>query len=133
MEIKNFIKEALLQIVDGVTSANDELKSKGAYIPTRNVVGDSILTTLDRENGTTKTHIKVDFDLAVVLTHADSTKLDGSLKTSGEGKLKIAPFIKIGMGAGAEGSVSNEDKSENQTIHRIKCTIPLSLPEVLNK
>lgn len=104
MEIKDFIKEALLQIVDGVTSANDELKSKGAYIPTRNVVGDSILATLDRENGTTKTHIKVDFDLAVVLTHADSTKLDGSLKTSGEGKLKIAPFIKIGMGAGAEGS-----------------------------
>ena len=82
MEIKDFIKEALLQIVDGVTSANDELKSKGAYIPTRNVVGDSILATLDRENGTTKTHIKVDFDLAVVLTHADSTKLDGSLKTS---------------------------------------------------
>ena len=28
MEIKDFIKEALLQIVDGVTSANSDLKSK---------------------------------------------------------------------------------------------------------
>ena len=133
MEIKDFIKEALLQIVDGVTTANDELKSKGAYIPTNNVAGEGVLVTLDRKKGGTKNHIKVDFDLAVVLSTADSTKVDGSLKTSGEGKLKIAPFIKIGMGAGAEGSVSNEDKNENQTIHRIKCTIPLSLPESLNE
>jgi len=133
MEIKDFIKEALLQIVDGVTSANNELKSKGAYIPTTDVLGDGIFATLNRENGTTKTHIKVDFDLAVVLTQADSTKLDGTLKTAGEGKLRIAPFIKIGAGAGVEGSASNEDRSENQTIHRIQCTIPLSLPEPLNK
>ena len=133
MEIKDFIKEALLQIVDGVTSANSDLKSKGAYIPTTNVVGEGILATLEQEKRRTKTHIKVDFDLAVVLSQVDSTKLDGSLKTSGESKLKIAPFIKIGMGAGAEGSVSNENMSENQSIHRIRCTIPLSLPESLNK
>ena len=133
MEIKDFIKETLLQIVDGVTSANDELKSKGAYIPTNNVVGEGLLATLNQERRGTKNHIKVDFDLAVVLSQVDSTKLDGSLKTSGEGKLKIAPFIKIGMGASSEGSASNENKNENQSIHRIKCTIPLSLPESLNK
>lgn len=133
MEIKDFIKEALLQIVDGVTSANDELKSKGAYIPTNNVAGEGVLITVVQNGKGTKNHIKVDFDLAVVLSMADSKKVDGSIKTSGEGKLKIAPFIKIGMGVGAEGSVSNEDRNENQTIHRIKCTIPLSLPESLNK
>ena len=133
MEIKDFIKETLLQIVDGVTSANDELKSKGAYIPTNNVIGEGLLATVNQKRRETKNHIKVDFDMAVVLSHVDSTKLDGSLKTSGEGKLKIAPFIKIGMGAGTEGSASNENKNENQSIHRIKCTIPLSLPESLNK
>jgi hypothetical protein len=133
MDIKDFIKETLLQIVDGVTSANDELKSKGAYIPTNNVVGEGLLATINQERRGTKNHIKVDFDLAVVLSQVDSTKLDGSLKTSGEGKLKIAPFIKIGMGADTEGSASNENKNENQSIHRIKCTIPLSLPESLNK
>jgi hypothetical protein len=133
MEIKDFIKEALLQIVDGVTSANDELKSKGAYIHTNNVIGEGLLATVNHERRETKNHIKVDFDLAVVLSQVDSTKLDGSLKASGEGKLKIAPFIKIGMGADTEGSASNENKNENQSIHRIKCTIPLSLPESLNK
>ncbi len=133
MEIKDFIKETLLQIVDGVTSANDELKSKGAYIPTNNVIGEGLLATVNQKRRETKNHIKVDFDMAVVLSQVDSTKLDGSLKTSGEGKLKIAPFIKIGMGAGTEGSASNENKNENQSIHRIKCTIPLSLPESLNK
>ena len=97
------------------------------------MVGEGILATVEQEKRRTKTHIKVNFDLAVVLSQTDSTKLDGSLKTSGEGKLKIAPFIKIGMGAGAEGSVSNENTNENQSIHRIKCTIPLSLPESLNK
>ena len=96
MEIKDFIKEALLQIVDGVTSANDELKSKGAYIPTNNLIGEGLLATVNHERRETKNHIKVDFDLAVVLSQVDSTKLDGSLKASGEGKLKIAPFIKIG-------------------------------------
>ena len=128
MDIKDFIKEALLQIVDGVTSANDELKSKGAFIPTQNVAGEGVLVTLDREKGGTKNHIKVDFDLAVVLSQSEMTKLDGSLKTTGEGKLKIAPFIKFGMGADAQGSVTNESQDENQTIHRIKCTITLSLP-----
>ena len=128
MEIKDFIKEALLQIVDGVTSANNELKAKGAYIPTKNVAGEGVLVTINQEKRETKNHIKVDFDLAVVLSQSETTKLDGSLKTSGEGKLKIAPFIKLGMGADAQGSVTNESQDENQTIHRIKCTIPLSLP-----
>lgn len=129
MEIKEFIKEALLQIVDGVTSANNELKNKGAYIPTKNVAGEGVLVTVNHEKRETKNHIKVDFDLAVVLSQSETTKLDGSLKTSGEGKIKIAPFIKMGMGADAQGSVTNESEDENQTIHRIKCTIPLSLPE----
>lgn len=133
MEIKDFIKEALLQIVDGVVSANDNLKSKGAYIPINNVAGEGVLVSITQNGKGTKNHIKVEFDLAVILSVSDSTRVDGSLKTSGEGKLKIAPFIKIGMEAGTEGSVSNKDKNENQTIHRIKCTIPLSLPESLNK
>lgn len=129
MEIKEFIKETLLQIVDGVTSANNELKNKGAYIPTKNVAGEGVLVTVNQEKRETKNHIKVDFDLAVVLSQSETTKLDGSLKTSGEGKIKIAPFIKMGMGADAQGSVTNESEDGNQTIHRIKCTIPLSLPE----
>lgn len=34
MDIKDFIKESLLQIVDGITEANTALEAKGASIPT---------------------------------------------------------------------------------------------------
>lgn len=33
MDIKDFIKESLLQIVDGITEANTALEAKGAFIP----------------------------------------------------------------------------------------------------
>ena len=38
MEIKDFIKEALLQIVDGVSTANEALQDKGASIPTKGLM-----------------------------------------------------------------------------------------------
>ena len=134
MEIKDFIKEALLQIVDGVSNANNELKSKGAYIPTTNIAGDDVLATLEQEKHRTKNHIKVDFDIAVALTQEETTKVEGSIKASGEGKLNIVPLLsKVGMGINTHGAASWESKDDGQTIHRIKCTIPLSLPEFLNK
>ena len=135
MEIKDFIKEALLQIVDGVSSANGELKTRGAYIPTKNVVGEGLLATLIKDGkGTTKNHIKVDFDIAVALTQEESTKLEGSIKTSGEGKLSIVPLLsKVGLGIDANGAASRETKDDGQTIHRIRCTIPLSLPDSPNE
>ena len=39
MEIKDFIKDALEQIVDGVQQAYSTLASKGAFVPTENVAG----------------------------------------------------------------------------------------------
>jgi len=33
MDIKDFIKESLLQIVEGIKETNEALKDKGAYIP----------------------------------------------------------------------------------------------------
>ena len=43
MEIKDFIKEALLQIVDGVSTANEALQDKGAFIPTKGLIGEGVL------------------------------------------------------------------------------------------
>jgi hypothetical protein len=98
MEIKDFIKEALLQIVDGVTSANNELKSKGAYIPTTNVAGEGVLVSVLEDKKGTKNHVKVEFDIAVALTQEESTKIEGSIKTSGEGKLNIVPLLSSSKG-----------------------------------
>ena len=134
MEIKDFIKETLLQIVDGVTLANDELKAKGAYIPTTNVASNDFMGTFEEEKKRTKNHIRVDFDIAVALTQEETTKIEGSIKASGEAKLNIVPWLsKVGLGANTNGAASKETKDGGQTVHRIKCTIPLSLPESLNK
>ena len=101
MEIKDFIKEALLQIVDGVSTANEALQDKGAFIPTKGLIGEGVLFRVE-EGHTTKHCIKVDFDIAVALTQEESTKLEGSIRTSGEGKLNIVPLLsKVGLGVNA--------------------------------
>jgi len=46
MEIKDFIKEALLQIVDGVSTANEALQEKGASISTKGLIGEGELKPL---------------------------------------------------------------------------------------
>lgn len=133
MEIKDFIKEALLQIVDGVSTANEALQDKGASIPTKGLIGEGVLFRVEEDN-TTKHCIKVDFDIAVALTQEESTKLEGSIRTSGEGKLNIVPLLsKVGLDVNANGAASRETKDDEQTIHRIRCTIPLSLPDSLNE
>ena len=133
MEIKDFIKEALLQIVDGVSTTNEALQDKGASIPTKGLIGEGVLFRVEEDN-TTKHCIKVDFDIAVALTQEESTKLEGSIRTSGEGKLNIVPLLsKVGLGVNANGAASKETKDDGQTIHRIRCTIPLSLPDSPNE
>lgn len=132
MEIKDFIKETLLQIVDGVSTANEALQDK-AFIPTKGLIGEGVLFRVE-EGNTTKHCIKVDFDIAVALTQEESTKLEGSIRTSGEGKLNIVPLLsKVGLGVNANGAASRETKDDGQTIHRIRCTIPLSLPDSPNE
>ena len=42
MDIKDFIKESLLQIVDGITEANTALEANGASIPTTRVAGEGV-------------------------------------------------------------------------------------------
>jgi hypothetical protein len=130
---KGLYKGALLQIVDGVSTANEALQDKGASIPTKGLIGEGVLFRVEEDN-TTKHCIKVDFDIAVALTQEESTKLEGSIRTSGEGKLNIVPLLsKVGLGVNANGAASRETKDDGQTIHRIRCTIPLSLPDSLNE
>lgn len=130
---KGLYKGALLQIVDGVSTANEALQDKGASIPTKGLIGEGVLFRVEEDN-TTKHCIKVDFDIAVALTQEESTKLEGSIRTSGEGKLNIVPLLsKVGLGVNANGAASRETKNDGQTIHRIRCTIPLSLPDSPNE
>lgn len=40
MDIKDFIEESLLQIVDGIANANRSLTSRGSYIPNKDIKGE---------------------------------------------------------------------------------------------
>ena len=117
MDIKDFIKESLLQIVEGIAETNEALKDKGAYIPTRMVVGEGVWVTLDKETNTTRHFMRVDFDLAVTVTQSDKLKAGGGLS--------IASVFNAG--------VSSEDASKNEEISRIKYTLPIALPELDKK
>ena len=117
MDIKDFIKESLLQIVDGITEANTALEAKGASIPI-SVGGEGVWATLVKEGKDkhTKYIMRVDFDLAVTVTQGDNLKAGGGVS--------IASFFNAGA--------SSEESNQSQSVSRIKYTIPLELPE-LNK
>lgn len=114
MDIKDFIKESLLQIVDGITEANKALESKGASIPTTGVAGEGVWWTLIKEGNDrhTKHAMRIDFDLAVTISQSDNFKAGGGIS--------IASLVNT--------KTSVENISQSESISRIKYTIPLELP-----
>lgn len=102
MDLKEFTKETLVQIVEGVKEANDAISNKNAHIHTQ----DESATY-----GISHPITNVDFDVAITTSETDGT--------NGGGGIRVAGFIS------AKGNV--ESKIENQTISRVKYTIQLVL------
>ena len=123
MDLKDFVKESLVQISKGISEANEELEATGAMINPLNVIintdksqayGRTGKPAYD-VNGTSRVVEKVDFDVAVVAEAGAQTKAGI--------KLSIAS-----IGLGADGQSNTKDKSES----RIKFTIPVIFPGVKN-
>ena len=116
MDIKDFIKESLQQIVDGITEANTALEAKGASIPTTGVAGDGVWWTLVKEGKDqhTKHAMRIDFDLAVTVSQSDNLKAGGGIS--------IASLANAGA--------ASENISQSEAVSRIKYTIPLQLPNL---
>ena len=113
MDLKEFTKQTLVQIVEGAAEANEALEKHNAFIPDTNLYNkDECYYTVDKEKIKRKV-INVDFDVAITATECEGT--------NGGASLKVASFLNMGGGA--------ESKTENQTISRIKYTIPLVLAE----
>lgn len=110
MNLKDFTKETLVQIVNGVLEANEELKDKGAYV-SFDAPGNTSERYIDNGDEGETNVIDVDFDVAITATEAEGAN----------GGLKVASIISFG------GSL--ESKTENQTISRIKYKLPLVLVE----
>lgn len=108
MELKNFIKETIENIVDGVAAAQESIREKGAQINPRKVQF--------REAGQWNNHNSgmprfVEFDVG--LTSASKTG-------STEGIGVFLGSISLGK--------KNDDGTEHTAATRIKFSIPLVLP-----
>lgn len=109
MDIKDFVENTLLQIVQGVNSANEQLKDSGAIISSKDVRPLREGTTYNTRTGDLVNLIE--FDIAVTVNEKDTANGGAGIKIVG---------ISIG------GSLQNE--TSNQSISRIKFSIPLTLP-----
>jgi len=112
MDLQDFIKQTLVQIVKGVEEASKELEQTNAVIspkihqpnPTKEVTG--MLTVRDGNPATI-----VSFDVALNSTEGTGTK--GGIGV-------VAGFVNLGS--------SGESNKENATASRVKFNVPVSLP-----
>ena len=112
MDIKEFVKESLMQIAESINEANAELEEKGTYIPNGGMIGEGVLFSVVK--GTeTRHYVKIEFDLAVTVSQEQSS--------NGGGGLSIASFANVG--------IKSENKEEKVDVSRIKFMIPMALPK----
>lgn len=110
MDLKEFTKETLVQIVQGVNEANIELKEHNAYVTYRILKSEAGNSHVDRSHSITNA-VNVDFDVAVTTTETDAT--------SGGGGIRVAQLL--------HGGVESLSSSESQLVSRIKYSIPIVL------
>ena len=110
MDLKEFTKQTLAQIVEGAKEANAELEKINAFIPYTDMENTKATYTIDVDK-VKRLVINVDFDVAITTTEAENA--------NGGASLKVASLLNIGGGG--------ETKTENQTVSRIKYTLPLVL------
>ena len=95
MDIKDFIKDSLLQIVDGISESNEALKAKGASIPTKNIAGEGGYWYAKpvSKDGDIIRYLKVDYDIAVefVLKRTGTSSIGFSASLAGGSDFRVYP------------------------------------------
>ena len=120
MELKEFIKETLVQIVKGIKEANDSLDSFDSFVASSNCftpTGNVPLKGSKGQNGKVHLISDDDFDLAISVKNVESKQ--------GGGNVQLLSVLNFG------GKVDNKSQSDVQ--NRIKFTIPLALPLEIQK
>lgn len=113
MELKEFVKETLVQIVKGVNDANSELSDTTSFVPSANLQsgGASWKCTNDK-SGRYHAVVDVDFD---VMVNAEESKTK-----SGGVSIEVLSIIGVGR--------SGENGKTTSSANRVRFTIPLALP-----
>ena len=112
MELNEFVKATIMQIVEGVDEANTALSKKTAFVASANIQTDKgFKNTVDKE-GRQHYVTDVDFDVAINIQNSNSKE--------GGGGIEILSVLNIGK----KGSSENT----NSSTSRIKFSLPLALP-----
>lgn len=112
MELKDFVKETIVQIVKGIDEANATLSERNAFVASSNFqTNKDIKYATDKEG---RCHYVTDLDFDVAINAQKSKALEGG------GGIEILSVLKLG------GKSSNENL--NSSTNRIKFTLPLALP-----
>ena len=110
MDLKEFTKETLVQIVQGVKEANEQLVQYNANVPKKTIRVSENNVFVNEDNAQANA-IEIDFDVAVTATETDGTR--------GGGGIRVAQLL--------FGGIEASNSTENQFISRVKYTIPLVL------
>ncbi|MBQ3535189.1 MAG: hypothetical protein IJA57_00355 [Alistipes sp.] len=111
MDLKEFTKQTLVQIVEGAAEANKALGKHNAFIPDTNMYNKNECYYAVDDDKVQRKVISVDFDVAITATESEGA--------NGGASLKVASLLCLGG--------ETENKTENQTISRVKYTLPLVL------
>ncbi len=111
MDLKEFTKQALIQIAEAVNESNASISNIGAFVVSSNANNISNRMWANDKSGLPHASIDVEFDIAVTATNEEGSKA---------GMLAVASILNLGA--------SSEDKTAHQEISRIKFSIPLALP-----
>lgn len=115
MDIKEFIKETLIQISEGICEANKQMSSRNSFVATENITNQSgipVNDTYSYKEGASHLVRPIDFDIAVTVSDASAQ--------SGKGGIEVLSLFHAGGGI--------ENQSSSNTTHKIKFSIPLALP-----
>jgi hypothetical protein len=113
MELKDFVKESLTQIAQGINESIEEVRESGGYVnPASRVDTKNTDSSHFSALGEGRNVFLVDFDIAVSVEEKEGTKA--------EAKLKVASILSLGAGG-------NSDHKSSAT-NRISFKVPLALP-----
>lgn len=113
MDLKDFVKETLVQISSGVQESIAEVRESGGYTnPAAAKSKESGQSSYFSSMGDGQNVFLVDFDVAV--------SVDEDSMVSGGGKLKVASVISLGGEAGSS--------TKSSASNRVSFRVPLALP-----
>jgi hypothetical protein len=114
MDLREFVKEALLQVVSGVTEAQEAVHAKGGYVNPSALshVGDHSQTTLFATLSSGQNVFLIDFDVAVTASE--------SVDAGGSAKLSVVSLFSAQVGG--------KSATSTESVSRIRFKVPLALP-----